>query len=149
MVVTDILTKHFPRVLDIEFTARMEEELDEIEEGKKDWVEVLKVFYGPFSERLRAAEENIVKEVIQSDEKCDKCGRPMIFKWGRRGKFLSCSGFPKCKSAKAITTDVECPEPGCDGKLAELRSKKGRIFYGCSNYPECKYATRGLPKKEE
>lgn len=148
-VVTDILTKHFPRVLDIEFTARMEEELDEIEDGKKDWINVLRVFYKPFSERLREAEQNIVKEVIQSDEKCDKCGRPMVFKWGRRGKFLSCSGFPKCKNAKAITTDVECPEPGCDGKLAELRSKKGKIFYGCSNYPKCKYAARTLPKEKE
>jgi DNA topoisomerase-1 len=146
-MVTELLTEYFPKILDVEFTALMENELDEIEEGKIDWVEVLKSFYQPFSESLNYAQQNIKKEVIPTDEICEKCGKPMVIKWGRGGKFLSCSGFPKCKNAKSISTGVKCPQDGCGGELIQWRSKKGRAFYGCTNYPKCKYTTKRLAKE--
>jgi DNA topoisomerase-1 len=135
--VCDLLVEYFPRILDLKFTAQMEEELDKIEEGKYDRVKVLNDFYLPFKSHLEFAQKNIKKEVILTDEVCQVCGRPMAVKWGRRGKFLSCSGFPKCKTAKPITTGVKCPEPNCGGELVERRSKRG-VFYGCSNFPRCK-----------
>lgn len=150
-VVTDLLTEHFPQILDEEFTARMEEELDEVEEGKLEWTQALNDFYGPFSEWLSKAHiemKEVKKDVIETDERCQMCGRKMVIKWGRRGKFISCSGFPKCKNAKPIGTGVKCPEPGCDGELVERRSRRG-AFYGCSRYPECKHIENRLPSKEE
>ena len=144
--VCDLLVEYFPRILDLKFTAQMEEELDKIEEGKYDRIKVLSDFYLPFKSHLEFAQKNIRKEVILTDEICQVCGRPMVVKWGRRGKFLSCSGFPECKNAKPITTGVKCPEPNCGGELVERRSKRG-VFYGCSNFPRCKYTTRNLPSK--
>lgn len=146
-VVTQLLTKHFPRVLDIKFTAYLEEELDEIEEGKLEWVKVLRDFYTPFKIAYDKAHEdmaNLKKEDIPTDEICEKCGRPMVIKWGRRGKFISCSGFPKCKHSKSITTGVKCPQSGCNGELVERRSRRG-TFYGCTNYPQCRYIANSLP----
>jgi len=143
--VCDLLVEYFPKIMDVKFTALMEEELDEIEEGRLDKKKVLEDFYAPFKESLDFAQANIKKEVITTDEVCDKCGRPMIIKWGRRGKFLSCSGFPKCKNSKSITSGVKCPEPGCAGELIERRSKRG-FFYGCSNFPKCKFTSRTLPQ---
>lgn len=142
--VCDLLVEYFPKIMDIKFTARMEEELDEIEEGKYDRLKVLRDFYFPFKTHLDFAQKNIKKEIIYSDQICDKCGRPMVVKWGRRGKFLSCSGFPECKNSKAITTGVKCPQEGCDGELIERRSRRG-FFYGCSNFPECKFTSKDLP----
>ena len=144
--VCDLLVEYFPKILDLKFTAQMEEELDKIEEGKYDRVKVLNNFYLPFKSHLEFAQKNIKKEVILTDEVCQVCGRPMAVKWGRRGKFLSCSGFPECKNAKPFTTGVKCPEPNCGGELVERRSKRG-VFYGCSNFPRCKYTTRNLPSK--
>ncbi len=144
--VCDLLVEYFPRILDLKFTAQMEEELDKIEEGKYDRIKVLNDFYLPFKSHLEFAQKNIKKEVILTDEICQVCGRPMVVKWGRRGKFLSCSGFPECKNAKPITTGVNCPEPNCGGELVERRSKRG-VFYGCSNFPRCKYTTKNLPSK--
>ncbi|MFH0858771.1 MAG: type I DNA topoisomerase [Candidatus Omnitrophota bacterium] len=143
--VCDLLVEYFPKVIDVKFTAGMEEELDQIEEGKIDKLKVLNDFYQPFKVSLDFAQANIVKEVIISDKSCDKCGKPMIIKWGRKGKFLGCSDYPACKSSKSITSGVKCPESGCGGELIERRSKRG-FFFGCSNYPKCRFVSKNLPQ---
>jgi DNA topoisomerase-1 len=149
-LVNKLLVENFPGVVNVEFTAMMEGELDEIEEGKADLESVLKDFYGPFSKKLEEAKvkmSSVKRQVVMTDEKCELCGRPMVIKWGRRGRFLSCSGFPACKSAKSITTGVKCPVEGCGGELVERKSKRG-TFYGCTNYPKCTYTSRKLPQEE-
>jgi len=146
--VTDMLVEYFPDIIDVKFTAFMEEELDEIAEGELDRLKVLTDFYTPFKVSLEFAQGNIVKEVIMTDQVCPECGRPMIVKWGRKGKFLSCSGFPECKASKSITTGIACPQPGCAGELIERRSRRG-MFYGCTKYPQCTYTSRTLPEKIE
>jgi DNA topoisomerase-1 len=94
--------------------------------------------------------ESIKKKAVETGESCELCGRPMVIKWGRRGKFMSCSGFPKCRHAKSITTGVKCPGPGCDGDLIERRSKsRGRPFYGCTRYPKCTFTTNTLPSDKQ
>ncbi|MFH1678983.1 MAG: type I DNA topoisomerase [Candidatus Omnitrophota bacterium] len=142
--VCDLLVEYFPKIVDPKFTARLEEELDKIEEGECSRVKVLHDFYQSFKSRLDFAQKDIKKEVIFTDETCQLCSRPMVVKWGRRGKFLSCSGFPECKYSKSITTGIKCPEPGCDGELIERRSKRG-IFYGCSSFPRCRHIAKALP----
>ncbi len=146
--VCDLLVEYFPRIMDVKFTASMEEELDEIEEGNLDKTKVLKDFYAPFKEALDYAQANIKKEVIATDQVCDKCGKPMIVKWGKKGKFLSCAGYPECKNSKSITTGVKCPEPGCGGELLQRRSRRG-FFYGCTNFPKCRYTSKDLPQAAE
>ncbi|MCK9572128.1 MAG: type I DNA topoisomerase [Candidatus Omnitrophica bacterium] len=146
--VCDMLNEYFPKIMDIKFTAALEEELDEIEEGKLTKEKVLNDFYQPFKASLDFAQGNIQKEVVFSDQVCDKCGKPLIFKWGRRGKFLSCSGFPECKNSKSITSGVKCPAENCNGELIERRSARG-FFYGCSNFPKCTYTSRVLPQDKE
>ena len=138
--VTDRLVSHFRDVMDPKFTARMEESLDKIEEGNGDWVELLRRFYGPFHENVQKAlvEMKAVKlkhqDVRPSDEVCEKCDRPMVIRRGRYGDFLSCSGFPKCRNSRPLPLGVNCPREGCDGQVVERRSKKGRKFYGCTNF---------------
>ena len=149
VTVSDLLTKYFPKILDAKFTATLEEELDEIEEGKLNWVEVVKFFYEPFTQKLVIAQKKIKKEVIPTKEVCELCGRPMVMKWGRHGRFLSCSGFPECRNARSITTEIRCPQEGCDGWLVQRRTRRGRVFYGCSNYPKCKYAANELPESTD
>jgi len=146
--VCDLLVEYFPKIMDVKFTAAMEEELDEIEEGKMTRLKVLQEFYAPFKESLDFAQANIKKEIITSDEICDKCAKPMIVKWGRRGKFLSCSDFPTCKNSKSITSGVKCPEPDCGGELIERRSKRG-FFFGCSNFPKCTFTSKSLPEDKK
>jgi len=146
--VNDMLVEYFPKILDLQFTALMEEELDEIEEGKLSRQKVLEDFYKPFKESLDFAQANIVKEVITTDQVCEKCGKPMIIKWGRRGKFLSCSGFPACKNSKSITSGVKCPIENCGGELIERHSRRG-AFFGCSNFPKCTFTSRTLPEDKE
>ena len=148
MVVTDLLKKHFPDIVDIEFTARMEDDLDEIAGQKKEWVEVIRSFYTPFDKTLTAAKEGIQRVKLEDEittEKCEKCGRPMAVKIGRFGKFLACTGYPDCKFTKRyqIKTGVKCPE--CGGEIIQRLNKKGKVFYGCSNYPNCTFATSGRP----
>ncbi|RJP29683.1 MAG: type I DNA topoisomerase [Candidatus Omnitrophota bacterium] len=145
--VVELLIEYFPKVMDLKFTALMEEELDEIEEGKLKRADVLNQFYSSFKANLDFAQKNIKKEVIETDQVCESCGKPMIVKWGRRGKFLSCSDFPKCKSSKSITSGVKCPEAGCGGELIERRSRRG-FFYGCSNFPKCRFTSRTLPEEK-
>jgi len=149
-IVNELLVEHFPDILNMEFTADLENKLDLIEEGKKNRVEVLKEFYKPFIKDLEQAKtkiENINKKVVTTAYKCKECGATMIIKWGRWGKFLSCSKFPDCRYSEAMTTEVECPKEGCDGKLIQRRSKKiGKIFYGCSNFPKCDHISNKLPE---
>jgi len=146
--VCEMLVEYFPKVMDIKFTALMEEELDEIEEGRRKRLKVLEDFYAPFKASLDFAQKNIKKEVIETGETCDQCGKPMIIKWGRRGKFMSCSAYPKCKNSKSITAGVKCPQPECGGELIERRSRRG-FFYGCSNYPKCTFISKTLPQDED
>lgn len=151
-IVITLLVEHFPIILDFQFTAHMEEELDKIEEGEMNWVAVLKNFYGPFEKRLLEAKEkmkNIKKEVIPAGEDCEKCGKAMVIKYGRYGKFVACSGFPECRNTKPLSTGVGCEKDGCDGYLVSRRGRGGRRFYGCSNYPKCDFITNKLPDKEE
>ncbi|MDD5026933.1 MAG: type I DNA topoisomerase [Candidatus Omnitrophica bacterium] len=147
-MVCDLLVEYFPKIIDVNFTAALEDELDQIEEGSLGRIKVLQDFYTPFKASLDFAQGNIKKEVITTDEVCAKCAKPMIVKWGRRGKFLSCSGFPECKNSKSITSGVKCPEPGCGGELIERRSARG-FFYGCSNFPKCRFTSRTLPEDKE
>ena len=196
VVVNDLLVDRFSDVLDIGFTASMEDKLDDIEEGKMKWVKVVKDFYKPFSRDLEDAkktQQRVKPEDIPTDVKCEKCGKPMAIKWGRNGKFLACSGYPECKNTKnfvteengnikvveekfettnekcpkcdspmvfksgrfgkflacskypeckttkAIATGIKCPEDG--GDIVEKRSKKGKVFWSCGNYPKCKFAS--------
>ena len=151
MIVTDLLIDSFPQIMDAKFTAEMELELDEVEEGKRDWHEVINFFYWPFMERVEFAQEamkSVKEEISKSDKVCPKCGRPMSIKYGPHGKFLGCSGFPDCRSTMSFTTGVKCPEANCDGELVERRARGGRYFYGCSNYPKCRFANNKLPKAE-
>jgi len=150
-IVTRLLMEHFPKVLDVEFTAKMEDELDGIEEGEIDWKVLLKSFYSPFMhtvEMAKTAMKDVKKEIIPTNEICGLCGKPMVIKWGRRGKFLSCSDYPRCKHAKSITSGVKCPLPGCEGELVERRSTRG-MFYGCTKFPTCRFTSKKLPGKEE
>ncbi len=146
--VADMLVEYFPDIIDVKFTAYMEGELDDVAEGKQERLKVLADFYTPFKVSLEFAQGNIKKEIIETGELCEVCGKPMIVKWGRKGKFLSCSGFPECKFSKSITTGVACPNPGCNGELIERRSRRG-AFYGCSKYPQCTYTSKSLPDSGE
>jgi len=202
IVVTELLVRHFPDILNVSFTAQMEAELDKVEVGEMDWVKVLSDFYKPFAKDMSLAQvemKDMKKEKIITDYKCQICGKAMLFRWSRRGAFLGCSGFPKCKNSrparktedgkielvevetidklcdkcdkpmmvkyynrgrflscsdyprcrntKPYPTGVKCPQPECDGELVERSSKRGP-FYGCSKYPDCKYTSRKLPKQE-
>jgi len=149
MLVTDLLVKYFSKLMDLKFTATMEDELDLIEEGKAEWVDVVREFYGVFSGQLEVAKSTmhvVKKQNEPTNEVCDKCGKPMVIKWGRRGRFMSCSDWPACKNAKSISTEVNCPQCG-KGKLVERRARsgRGRKFYGCTTYPACHYIVNKLP----
>ncbi len=149
--VTKLLIDNFKDIVNIEFTANMEKDLDNIADGDQQWVEVIKKFYMPFKKVLELAEETIGKIDIPdevSDEICELCGKNMVYKMGRYGKFLACPGFPECRNTKPIVenTGVSCPK--CDGELIARKTKKGRKFYGCSNYPNCDFTTWDEPTKE-
>ena len=149
--VIGLLVEHFPYVLDIQFTALMEEELDKIEEGTMDWGKVLHDFYLPFEERLKEAKEkmkNVRQEAVPAGENCEKCGKPMMIKWGRFGKFVACSGFPECRNTKPLSTGVACPKENCGGYLVARKGKGGRKFFGCSKYPNCDYIANQLPTQK-
>lgn len=151
VIVVDLLKANFPKIMDVEFTAHMEEELDQIEEGKLEWRRVVADFYEPFAEDLEKAKELIGKVEIKDEEAgkaCPKCERPLFIKHGRFGKFLACSGFPDCRHTESINEEIGVPCPLCGGKIVGLKSKKGRRFYGCSNYPECKLVSWQQPTGE-
>jgi DNA topoisomerase-1 len=198
LMVNDLLVVNFPDILDVEFTAQMEENLDKIEEGEKGWVETLKEFYHPFQKDLEMAKVSMrdvkrekiptdafcelcgskmvkrwgkrgyflacsaypkcryTREVEGNEEKkeetearCEKCGSPMVVKSGKFGRFLACSDYPTCKFTKPIDTGVHCPQEGCDGMMVERRTRKGRTFYSCTNYPRCTYALWDKPIPEK
>ena len=191
-VVNDLLVEHFPDFVDVGFTAEMEDELDDIAEGDRKWQPVVEQFYKPLESALTTAKVAAPKQVETTDVKCPECGKPMLIRWGRRGRFLACSGFPECKGTLplegeereapqetdekcpecsspmviksgrfgrflacsqypeckgrkplAVTTGVKCPKDG--GELLERRSKRGRTFYGCANYPKCDFTTWTRP----
>ncbi|MBM3940854.1 MAG: DNA topoisomerase I, partial [SAR202 cluster bacterium] len=148
-VVADQLMNHFPDIMNLDFTANMEERLDEVASGEMEWVPVLRDFYDPFEDALEKAQEAMprVRVVEETDEICDQCGRPMVIRQGRFGPFVSCSGFPECRNAHPIMkkTNVQCPK--CGGDLVE-RKAKGRTFYGCSNYPECNFTVSSRPLEQ-
>ncbi len=143
------MEEFFPEILNVEFTANMEQDLDHVGEGQEDWVQVLNDFYESFEKRLEVAEEEMKEIEIEdevSDEICDKCGRHMVYKLGRFGKFLACSGFPDCRNTKPIIKDIGVKCPTChEGDVVERRSKKGRVFYGCNRYPECDFVSWDRP----
>ncbi len=144
-IVTDLMKKHFTDIVDVKFTSDMEDKLDEVEANNTDWKQILRDFYGPFKKDLDAAAQMDrikQKEVPAVDEKgaevlCEKCGRPMLIKSGRFGEFMACSGFPECRNTRPIlqTIGVKCPD--CGGDIIQKRSKRGKVFYGCANYPKC------------
>lgn len=151
ILTNDLLVKNFPEILDINFTADMEEKLDEIAEAKYDWVQLLHEFYPNFDKTVNRAMEHIeeitdYKTGFPTDEVCEKCGGPMVKKLGRNGYFLACSNFPRCRNAKPLPI-ADCPRPGCGGKILQRRSKRRRAFYACTN-PECKYILWSKPLKE-
>lgn len=142
-IVVDMMKEFFPQIIDAEFTANLEEELDGVEDGKVDWVKMLDDFYGGFEQHLKVAEEEMKHVKLEdevSDVPCEKCGRMMVYKHGRFGKFLACPGFPECRNAKPILKEVGAACPKCgSGQLVERKGKKRKVFYGCNNYPECDY----------
>jgi DNA topoisomerase-1 len=145
--VNDLLVEHFGDVMDYDFTATLEEELDQIEEGEQEWQKVVGDFYRPFAADLVLAEEKIVEvetPVVEIGEACPQCGRPLVRKHGRYGEFIACSGFPECKYTRPVGIGIMCPR--CKtGEIVERRSRRGRTFYGCSNYPECTYTSWDRP----
>lgn len=151
--VNHLLTQHFPDVTDIEFTARLEERLDAIEEGSDDWVKILEDFYRPFSQRLQKAQQEMEDVEIPdevTEEKCQECGQNLVIKHGRFGKFLGCPGFPDCKFTKPLVKKVGVTCPQCkEGEITQRRSRKGRIFFGCSQYPDCQFVSWNRPLKED
>ncbi len=149
IAVNSFLIQYFSDIVNIAFTAKMEKQLDEIESNKKNWENVLDAFYKAFSSDLEKGNKapKIKMPEIESDEICDKCGRKMLIKNGRFGKFLACSGFPICKNTKPFLDKigVSCPEEGCSGEIIRKKTKKRRTFYGCSNYPKCSFVTWNKP----
>ena len=147
-VVTDIMTEHFPDIVGIAFTADMEKDLDEVEEGNIDWVKVVGDFYGPFEDTIKTADEKIGKVKLEdekSDVICEKCGRTMVYKMGRFGKFLACPGFPECRNAKPIVKETGADCPKCGKKILEKKSRTGKIYFGCEDNPKCDFMTWDIP----
>ena len=152
-LVNKILVEHFPQIVDIQFTAQMEEKLDKIAQGKEKWQEVIKEFYQPFAENLEKKYQEVKRQKLTEEkieEVCEKCGRPMVVKYSKFGKFLACSGFPECRYTKPITMTndkgekIKCPK--CQkGEIIKRRSKNGRFFYGCSRYPDCDFTSWTKP----
>jgi DNA topoisomerase-1 len=149
LIVNDLLVEHFPRVFDVGFTSQMEEELDEIASGERSWVPTMHEFYGPFVETLARAEQTMERVRLKdepSGEDCEQCGRPMVIKLGKYGKFLACSGFPECRNARPLLQRIGMQCPTCrEGEIVERRSKKGRTFFGCDRYPACDFVSWNKP----
>ncbi len=150
-IVSDQLEDYFPEIIDVDFTARLEDQLDKVEVGELSWLHVLREFYEPFQARLKNAEETMQKIAIEDEETgevCPRCGKNLVKKHGRYGPFYACPGFPDCRYTMQprAETGVACPQcTGEEGSIVERRSKKGRIFFGCSRYPECKFVLWDRP----
>ncbi len=152
-VVNKLLTENFSDIINVEFTAKIEEEFDEVAEGKENWKQVIRDFYGPFEkevERVDKELEHVELTEEVSDVPCEKCGRMMVIKYGRYGKFLACPGYPECKNAKPFVETIDVPCPKCGGKIQVRKSKKKRKFYICENNPKsCDFISWNKPKKEK
>ncbi len=151
-IVNNIVSEYFKKIVDVEFTAEMENKLDYIEEGKGDWKQVVDEFYSPLIEIIEIAEKEIAKITIEdkpTDIQCDKCGNFMVVKHGRFGDFLACPGYPECKNTKPMLDEIDVKCPLCSGKVILRKSKKGRKFYGCGNYPECKFVSWFEPTEKK
>ncbi len=151
-IVTDLMAKNFADIVDITFTAGMEEKLDDVEQDGMNWKTVIREFYDPFEKDLEAADKNIEHVKLPekvSDIVCEKCGANMVYKTGRFGEFLACPNYPECKNTKAIVKEIDVPCPKCGGKVVIKRSKKGRSFYGCENYPACDFVSWDMPLEEK
>ena len=153
-VATKLMKERFPKIVNVKFTAQVEDDLDSVQSGKTDWVQTLRDFYGDFDETLKKAKEEMqgVKIQLKEDETdfiCEKCGRRMVIKTGRYGKFIACPGYPECKNIKKLVQEngAECPK--CGGKVIVKKSKKGRVFYGCSEYPKCDFVSWDEPTMEK
>lgn len=148
-IVYDLVLEFFPEVINIEFTVQMEGDLDKIEDGNVNWIQIIDQFYKGFEKHLEIAEKEMQKVEIRDEpagEDCEECSSPMVFKMGRYGKFMACSNFPDCRNTKAIVKDIGVKCPSCkDGNIIERKSKKNRIFYGCTNYPECEFLSWDKP----
>lgn len=152
-VITDLMKEHFNNIVDAKFTAGMENSLDEVEHGNKDWVSTLHEFYDDFSETLKKAEDAMEgKRVKVPDEEtdivCELCGKNMVIKYSKYGKFIACPGFPECKNTKKIVTESDGNCPRCGKKMLLKKSKKGRSFYGCEGFPDCSFMTWNVPTKD-
>ena len=152
-IVNKLLTENFSDIVNVEFTAKIEDEFDEVAEGKENWKQVIREFYGPFEKEVEKVEkelEHVKLEDEVSDVPCDKCGRMMVIKYGRYGKFLACPGYPECKNAKPLVETIDIPCPKCGGKIEVKKSKKKRKFYVCENNPDkCDYISWNKPKKNK
>lgn len=147
-VVTKIMRENFSDIVDVKFTAAMEEKLDGVESGDVEWVQMLETFYGPFEETVKKASETIERVKIEdevSDIACEKCGAMMVYKTGRFGKFLACPNFPNCRNTKAIIEKIDVPCPKCGAALIKRKSKRGKVFYGCEKYPDCDFVSWDKP----
>jgi DNA topoisomerase-1 len=149
-IVNELLVEYFPDIINVQFTSQMEDDLDRIAQGDLEWPPVLQEFYTPFAKAVSHAEAHMPEISIADQptgETCEKCGNPMVLKFGRFGKFEACSNFPDCRNAKPhlVKLNIACPADG--GELVERRTKKGRVFYGCANYPKCEWSSwkRPLP----
>lgn len=152
MIINDLMKEYFNNIVDVNFTAQMETHLDKVEEGEEEWKSILVDFYKEFHVELSKAEEEISKielPVEVSDVICDKCGKNMVVKMGRYGKFLACPGFPECRNIKPIIVDTGVKCPKCDSRILEKKSKKGKFFYGCENYKECDFVLFDKPTGEK
>jgi DNA topoisomerase-1 len=154
IIVNDVLVKNFPEVVDIDFTAKMEKELDEVADGKDTWQKTCKDFYTPFAKNLKEKYENVEKKELtkETDKICPKCGSPMIERLGRFGRFYACSKFPECKHTESVDAKnndlgIKCPK--CkEGDIIARKTKRGKIFYGCNKYPKCDFALWDKPVNE-
>jgi DNA topoisomerase I len=148
-IMLELILEFFPEILDVEFTAKMEQGLDDVEEGKVRWVKIIDEFYQEFAKKLEIAEKEMQSVEIKDEpagEDCELCGNPMVFKMGRYGKFMACSNFPDCRNTKPIVKEIGVTCPKChEGQIIERRSKKKRLFYGCNRFPECDFLSWDKP----
>lgn len=148
--VTNLLKERIPNIVNVKYTSKMEDDLDKIDSGEKDYIDMIRLYYNDFEEPLEKAKKDMQGVKIklkeeETEEICEKCGRKMVVKTGRFGKFLACPGFPECRNAKPLVTKTTAKCPECGGDVIEKKTKKGTPFYGCSNYPECKFMTWDVP----
>ncbi|WP_227395546.1 type I DNA topoisomerase [Jeotgalibacillus aurantiacus] len=148
-IVLDLIVEFFPEIIDVEFTAKMEKDLDDVEEGQIQWIKIIDEFYKDFEVHLEKAEQEMEKVEIKDEyagEDCEECGNPMVIKMGRYGRFMACSNFPDCRNTKPIVKEIGVKCPTCkEGNVIERKSKKNRIFFGCDRYPECEYLSWDKP----